>query len=410
MIVKRPSSFLVVSFLSLSLSLLSSSLLYSLSSQLLSLHSDFSPHAIATPAFGQSTSNKTIENNKITIPIFRTYVNPSFGIGLQYPSAWEAIELKTITSQRPSGSIALLLAPLENASDTYREKILVSLQDLSSKNMTLNEYTKRSINEYRNQTNSNNKIHIIESSPATLSGNPAHRIVFTESFEGHQLKKMQIWSIANNKVYLVIFAADESRYDKYLPDVLKTITSFKINPMTTTTSTSAPGETKIKNATRTAATSTIHQQNLTYDDFGIRLQYPASWIKVQHGLPPSSLRDNFTFFFVEFLSRPPPSPPSTINLGVHNLPSQNIQLERYGASIINFISKNGGMLIETTDTKVGGNPAQKVVYTLGNSTKIMYSWTIKGDKAYHFIYRSSIANYPSGLSTINAMVNSVKFK
>ena len=85
---------------------------------------------------------------------------------MQYPSAWEAIELKTSMSKTPSGSLALLLSPLENASDTYREKILVSMQDLSSKNMTLDEYTQRSINEYRNQSNNNNKIHIIESSTA----------------------------------------------------------------------------------------------------------------------------------------------------------------------------------------------------------------------------------------------------
>jgi hypothetical protein len=395
-------SLMILLFLSLSLSLLySSSLLYSMSSQLFSVYSDFSEHSITTSAFAQSTSNnKSIENNNsnnnsnITSPDFRTYVNPSSGISLQYPSAWEAIELKTSMSKTPSGSLALLLSPLENASDTYREKLLVSMQNLGSKNMTLDEYTQHSINEYRNQSNNNNKIHIIESSPTTLSGNPAYRIVFTESFEGHQLKKMQIWSIINNKVYLIIFSAEESKYDSHLPDVLKTFNSFKIfNPMVTT-----------------ANLNHQQQQNLTYEDFGINLQYPASWIKVQHSLPLLSFRNNFTFFFVEFISRPPTSPPSTINLGMHNLPSKNIELAQYSANIINFITKNGGKLVETANTKVGGNLAQKVVYILGNSTKIMYVWTIKGDKAYHFIYRSNVKNYQADLSTVNSMLNSIQLK
>jgi len=221
---------------------------------------------------------------------------------------------------------------------------------------------------------------------------------------------MQLWSVVNNnKVYLAIFSAEESKYDRYLPEVLHTFNSFRIfKPIATITT-----ATKLTNAT----TANLQQQNLPYEEFGISLQYPASWIKVQQSLLPqaASLFANhrFTFFFVEFISKSSPSPPprSTINIGIHILPSNNnIQLAQYGASILNFISKNGGKLIETGDTKVGGNPAQKIVYTLGNSAKIMYLWTIKGDKAYHFVYRSSILNYPTDLSAINAMLNSVQFK
>jgi uncharacterized protein (DUF1330 family) len=422
MIIKK--SFTVLLFLSLSLSIF----LFSISSHPVSLpssyHSDFS-QASTTPAFAQSASNtnKSVkENNNFTNPSFRTYTNPSFGISLQYPSTWAAIELKTSISKIPSGSLALLLPALENSSDTYREKILVSLQDLGSKNMTLDEYTQRSINAYLNQSN-NNKIHIIESSTAatTLSGNPAHKIVFTESFVGHHLKKMQIWSIVNsNKVYLLIFSAEESKYNSYLPDVMQIFRSFRIfKPMTTTTTTTKAEATNATRATATANLNQQQQQNLTYEDFGIKLQYPASWIKVQHGISPlaaAAFRNNhFTFFFVEFISRHGPTPPlSTVNLGIRNLlPSQNIQLAQYSASIMDFISKNGGKLVETgaADTKVGGNnPAQKVVYTLGNSAKIMYLWAIKGDKAYHFVYRSTIADYPVDLSAVNAMLNSIQFK
>ena len=419
--VKKSSVIVLLLFLglftivSLSLSLLLSPLLYSLSSssQLQQLVlSSFTGSAPAI-AFAQvSNSNSSVENNNNSASFsFRTYVNPPFGISLQYPASWQAIELKTSASKTPSGSLALLTDPLENASDTYHEGILVGMQDLGSKNTTLDQYTQRSINAYLNQSNNNSsKIHIIESTAAAnLSGNPAHKILFTESFGGRQLKKMQLWSVVNNnKVYLAIFSAEESKYDRYLPEVLHTFNSFRIfKPIATITT-----ATKLTNAT----TANLQQQNLPYEEFGISLQYPASWIKVQQILLPqaASLFANhrFTFFFVEFISKSSPSPPpSTINIGIYNLPSNNnIHLAQYGASIINFISKNGGKLIETGDTKVGGNPAQKIVYTLGNSAKIMYLWTIKGDKAYHFVYRSSILNYPTDLSAINAMLNSVQFK
>ena len=65
-------------------------------------------------------------------------------------------------------------------------------------------------------------------------------------------------------------------------------------------------------------------------------------------------------------------------------------------------------MLETSDIRIGESNAHKIIYTLGDSSKIMYLWTIKGDKAYHFIFKSNVAEYDQGLSTVNPILATLK--
>jgi hypothetical protein len=327
-------------------------------------------------------------------------VNPSYGLSLQYPLSWDAIESKTNASENPYGSLAVLLAPLENPTDAYQERILISLQNLGSNVSTLEDYTNQSISEYRKL--GNNTIQILESSPTNLSGNPAHKIVFTEAVNGQTLKKMQVWSIVDNKVYLAIFSAQESQYGNYIPSIQKTFDSLRVNPDAAAKTIDA--KTRTGNLTTTNATNATTKPDLDYEntDFNVSIKYPSSWIKAQHGIPLFN-GNNSTFFFVEFVSLP-----NVVNLGVQNITSKNVTLPEYSGSIIDFISKNGGQMLETSDMRIGQSNAHKIVYTLGDSSKIMYLWTIKGDKAYHFIFKSNVAEYDQGLSIVNPMLASLR--
>ena len=79
-------------------------------------------------------------------------------------------------------------------------------------------------------------VEIFESSPTTLSGLPAHEIVYTSSgIEGLNLKKMQLFTIVNNNMaYVFTFAAEEPQFNKYLPDIQKMISSIQINEQAVT--------------------------------------------------------------------------------------------------------------------------------------------------------------------------------
>src|SRR5919109_1163943 len=115
--------------------------------------------ASSSGLLSNSTNNTAAIMGQINnVTNLRTYGNIAFGVSMQYPAVWGAVELKSspLDNRFPGSSIALFTAPLENATDTYREKVLLSIQDFSSAgnasagNMTLERYTNGSLSSYKN--------------------------------------------------------------------------------------------------------------------------------------------------------------------------------------------------------------------------------------------------------------------
>jgi hypothetical protein len=336
----------------------------------------------ATTAKNPPPNVFTTENSTI-----RTYVNPVFGINLQYPSAWSAFELNSKYRDNVTYAVALLRAPLDNASDKYAEKLNFGMQKLKLNNVTLNAYTTAILNSYKNTTG----VNILDSSPATLAGQPAHSVVYTDDrVDGFKLKKYQIWSVLNNsKAYVVTFGSEQSKYGKYLPQVQNIIKSFKVS----SNSSDNPQE----------------KRDLVFDDptSGIKLQYPSSWTKAQLGQP---LRRNVdlvgAFFHRENQNT---SSLSRIGVAVQPLRSQDVKLDQYTSNQLNAIKKVNATGIEDKETKVGANPAHDAVFSL-NGTKVMQMWTLKGDKAFIFAYQANPNEYAANLPTFQKMVDSVEIK
>ena len=75
-----------------------------------------------------------------------------------------------------------------------------------------------------------NILHLNSSTPATLAGNPAHKIVFTTvSPQGIKLEATQLISIVGNKSYFITCAVPTAYYATYLPALEATISSIEIN-------------------------------------------------------------------------------------------------------------------------------------------------------------------------------------
>ena len=181
-------------------------------------------------AYAQSSGNLSGDagTTNETITLLR-YLNPTFGIELDYPSSWQALELWK--SPTPSNSIVAFFPSADNSSSgnasSYRDILLVSMQN--SRGKTLNDYTSESLTAYGGASNLNaSNITITKSTPTTLSGIPAHEISYRENLEGSELMKKQIWTIIDNRVYVVTYGADASQYMDYLPDVDRMISSLKI--------------------------------------------------------------------------------------------------------------------------------------------------------------------------------------
>ena len=153
------------------------------------------------------------------------YENPTYGIKMQYPKDWTAS-----TSGIPSyNGIIGFYSPLQSLSDTLPAELTLSITTYS-KPISLDEYTKTTLAALEKQG-----IKIDESTQNALAGKPGHKITFSPPSPATQitpvsLKVMQAWTIIDNKVYLLSFSADSSKYTTYLPTVEKMLASFQIQP------------------------------------------------------------------------------------------------------------------------------------------------------------------------------------
>lgn len=166
-----------------------------------------------TPSQGNTTTITTSSP-------FLTYENPTYRIRIQYPSDWEKLEF----SQR--NIVVIFRSQPENASDTKLENLLIQVGNLPSQNIPLDEVVRANIN---NLKQSLIDFELIELNATTLSGNnPAHKVVYTNREGEDELKTMQVVSIKEDKIYLITYTAEASRYDRYLPIIQKMIDSFRI--------------------------------------------------------------------------------------------------------------------------------------------------------------------------------------
>jgi eukaryotic-like serine/threonine-protein kinase len=154
---------------------------------------------LSVPLTDQQTNSK-----------FVTYDNPTFGVRIQYPSDWGRLDLSFMQD-----SADIDFYPLADTSLAKNVKIQVN--NLPSQNMTLEEYTNSQINPLEEK--------LLKSNTTTLAGMPGYEIVFT-SLQG--LKTMQIWTIKNDKAYIITYVAQEEDYEKELQVAQKMIDSFEI--------------------------------------------------------------------------------------------------------------------------------------------------------------------------------------
>jgi hypothetical protein len=152
-----------------------------------------------------------------------SYTDPSSGLTVQYPSSWEIRDVDPSLRRADTISATRLLPSGQN--DTgFIDNVVISVNNVS--NTTMGQYTEGVLAQYNNLSGA---ITITKSEPTTLAGNPAHGIEYLESHPDQQLKKLQVWTIVGDQVYIVTYAADESEYPQYLADVLSIIDSMQIS-------------------------------------------------------------------------------------------------------------------------------------------------------------------------------------
>ncbi|BAT55640.1 Serine/Threonine protein kinase [Nostoc sp. NIES-3756] len=149
------------------------------------------------------------------------YKNTVYGITIKYPQQWQ----KTVTPDRITGNLVKFISPKENDADIYTENLNLIIQDLPETRRELTQLNTFYINEIK-QFHQN--FQIIQEAESQLANQPAHQVVYTFTEDRINLQRLQIWTIKNNKAYILTYTADAAKYSKYLPVVQTMISSLVI--------------------------------------------------------------------------------------------------------------------------------------------------------------------------------------
>ena len=161
-----------------------------------------------------------------------TYENFDYGIRMQYPSDWAKMELPTDTSTTEDVPLVEFTSPVQNRTDEYTETLTVGIEGLPMQNMTLDEFTKLTIEHLKTSMDG---LEIEGSVETKLAGQSAHNMTYTFQLKDEAagdelpLKAMQIWTIKNNKLYIITYGGILNQFTESLTEA-QTMIDFCILP------------------------------------------------------------------------------------------------------------------------------------------------------------------------------------
>lgn len=163
---------------------------------------------------------KLIPQPKPTEIAFSTYENPNYGIKIKYPQDWDKQENPNIITKE----VVEFISPKENETDTFREKLIITFEDLSSP-LSLEEYTNLSKQEISQQ---NRNAKIANEGEFTLAARNAYQVVYTYSDGKYNFKNMEVWTLKNSKAYSITYLAESNKYDSFLNTAKTMIKSLQV--------------------------------------------------------------------------------------------------------------------------------------------------------------------------------------
>jgi len=156
-----------------------------------------------------------------TVSKLLMYQNSSYGIQIQYPSDWDKQENGT-RQDTQTNVVTFFPQSASNASfDLEKDDIT------DEKGVTVSQYSGNDISDLK-QSAKDFKLIESNTTGVFLAGLPAYKLVYTSTNQATSLKTMEIGTIKDDNVYIMTYEAGASEYDKYLPTILGTISSFKI--------------------------------------------------------------------------------------------------------------------------------------------------------------------------------------
>ncbi|MEM7553754.1 MAG: protein kinase [Cyanobacteria bacterium P01_A01_bin.84] len=147
------------------------------------------------------------------------YNNDEFGFAIKYPADWERVDINNPITKE----VVIFSSPKQNPQDQFKENVVVRVENFPG---TLEESQKYFKNEIEN---SFSQVNILSSDTTTLAHKLASQIVFMGKDEDRELKNLQVWTLKDEKAYVITYTAEVNEYDKFLKKARTIVKSFEIN-------------------------------------------------------------------------------------------------------------------------------------------------------------------------------------
>jgi hypothetical protein len=176
------------------------------------------PAVTSNPAAGATVVPRTCANGLCF------YENKKELFTAQYPQGWDVRE-------GSFGTIVSFLSPLTDKTDQFSENVNVVDENLGSQKISLADYYKASEDNLKKYFTD---FKTLRNDATTLGGYPARIIVYTATQNGDanstvppiKLRTTQIFTIKDNKAYILTLTNTQDKPDTYYPEMLKIAESF----------------------------------------------------------------------------------------------------------------------------------------------------------------------------------------
>ena len=143
-----------------------------------------------------------------------------------YPSDWQSS-----VAGLSYPELIKFYSPLQNISDFIPAQITIGVTKYANNGITLTQYTKLALT-LLNQPQQQKQLVIDYSKPFTVAGNPGYKVTFSLSRSSNMtsaLCTMETWTIVSDKLYVISYAAEPTKFIRYLPQVNQMLNSLRIS-------------------------------------------------------------------------------------------------------------------------------------------------------------------------------------
>lgn len=149
-------------------------------------------------------------------PLISPPQNVSHAYRMSYPSVWSK------TSASALGADLAFVLPVSEG-DIFAENLNLVILPIES-GTSLEKYSEDALAQIREQIAD---MAIVETSRCTLKGQPAFRAMFTGRMGTLRMKWMQVWTLKDNRAYVLTYSSEEAQFERELDAVESAIKTFE---------------------------------------------------------------------------------------------------------------------------------------------------------------------------------------